>query len=226
MVYLVVAVLWLAVGAAVGVIEARHGSWSRGWVVSAVLGPLAVPLAMQRRRQAPPAPTVLETGQTRRGTVDLLIGMDGSAASRSAAMLAVRLFGPRVRRVAFATVLDVDTAAPHADNVLHPQPWPEEQAARSELQSAVAELRDQLEVNPTAVILAGDPAQALERYALDEGYEVIVVGCQGKGVSKLLLGSCAAKLSRKTRVPVFLIPAEPASAVPGLTAAIAPPASR
>lgn len=214
MVYVIVAVVWLVVGAAVGVIEGRHGHWHKAWVVSAILGPFAVPLALQHRHDAPPRPTVLSRGRARRGPIDLLIGFDGSESSMSAASLALRLFGPRVRRVTLATVLDVDTAAPHADSVLYPEPWPEERAAREQLESAAAALEIEAGDKPGSVILAGDPADALERHAMDDDYEVIVVGCRGKGLSKLLLGSCASSLACRTNVPVLLIPAEPAISAP------------
>lgn len=214
MVYVLITAAWLTVGAAVGVFEARHGAWHRGWVVSAIFGPFAVPLALQRRHESRPTPTVLVPGTARRGPIDLLIGFDGSASSLTAASLAVRLFGPRVRRVTLATVLDNDTAPPHADSVMYPEPWREELDAREQLEAASSTLRDGLVEWPGSVLLAGDPADALEKYAIDEGYEVLVVGCRGKGLSKLLLGSCASKLARSTRVPVLLIPAEPAAAAP------------
>ena len=226
MTYVVIAVAWVAVGAAVGVIEARHGSWHRGWLVSAIFGPFSVPLALHRWRAERPLPTVLTTGRVQRGPVDLLIGMDGSEASLSAALLAVRLFGSRVRRVTLAAVLDVDTAEPHADNVLHPKPWPEELLARANLELAAAALKEHLVQSPGSVILAGAPGDALERYAIDENYEVIVVGCRGRGLSKLLLGSCASRLACNTHVPVLLIPAEPAIQVPGRAHTTATPAGR
>lgn len=203
-------VAWLTVGAVVGVVEARHGGWHRGWVVAAIFGPLAIPLALQRRRQARPRPAVLTSGRARQGPVDLLIGIDGSPGSIAAASLAVRLFGPRVRRVMLATALDLDTAMPHREGGLYPEPWPEEEAARTHLDSAAAALQHECEVTPGSVVLAGEPADALEQYAISEGYEVIVVGCRGTGLSKRVLGSCASKLARKTAVPVLLIPADPA----------------
>lgn len=207
MTYVLVAAAWLLIGAVVGVIEARHGGWRHSWVVSAIFGPFSVPLALQRRRLERPEPSVLTPSRPRRGKVDLLIGLDGSDASTAAASLALGLFGPRTRRVTLATVLDVDTAAPHADHVLYPGPWPEETAARALLDTAAAELGARFDATPGAVVLAGVPADALEQYAVDEGYEVIVVGCRGKGLSKLLLGSCASQLACKTKVPVLLIPA-------------------
>ena len=214
MVYVAVAVAWLVVGAAVGVVEARHGHWRHSWVVSAILGPFALALALERRRLTPPSPAVLTAGRARRGPVDLLLGFDGSATSMEAAALAIGLFGPRVRRVTLATVLDVDTAAPHTDSALYAEPWPEEQAARHDLDTAVSALEESLGIKPGSVILAGAPADALERYAIDGGYEVLVVGCRGTGLSKLLLGSCASTLAGKARVPVMLIPAASVTSLP------------
>lgn len=205
----IVAIVWLVVGGAVGVIEARRGGWRHGWVVSAVFGPFAIPLALQRRHQAPPEAAVLAPSRARRGRVDVLVGVDGSEASMAAATTALWLFGPRVRRVTLAAVLDVDTARPHADDTMYPEPWPEERAARAHLEAATAALHRQFGVEPGSVVLAGTPAETLERYAVDEGYEVLVVGCRGRGLSKLLLGSTASRLARKTDVPVLLIPAEP-----------------
>ena len=131
-----------------------------------------------------------------------------------AAVQAIGFFGPRVRRVTLATVLDVDTVAPHADSTLYPEPWPEEQAALDDLDRAVRSLEADFAIKPGSVLLAGAPADALERYAIDEGYEVLVIGCRGKGLSKLLLGSCASTLPGKARVPVLLIPAAPIASPP------------
>jgi nucleotide-binding universal stress UspA family protein len=207
MVYVAVVVAWLVVGAVVGVVEARHGHWRKSWVVYAILGPFAIALVLERRHLTRPSPTVLATGRARRGPVDLLLGFDGSANSSKAAALAIELFGPRVRRVTLATVLDVDTAAPHADSTIHPGPWPEEQTARDDLDAAVSSLEADFGIKAGSVILAGAPADALERYAAEEGYEVLVIGCRGKGLSKLVLGSCASTLACRTKVPVMLIPA-------------------
>lgn len=214
MLYLLGVLAWLAVGAAVGLIEARHGAWHRGWVLMAPLGPLAIPLAVDRRRQAKPEPAVLATGQARRGPVDLLVGLDGSPASSSAASLALQLFGPRVHRVTLATVLDLDTAGPHAPERDDPEPWPEEQSARARLASMADSLRTSFGCEPGMVILAGEPADALERYAIDEGYEVIVIGSRGTGLGKRLFGSCASELACRTKVPVLVIPASPVVSAP------------
>lgn len=142
-----------------------------------------------------------------------------------AAALAIGLFGPRVRRVMLATVLDVETAAPHADSTLYPEPWPEEEAARDGLEMAVSSLEADFGVKAGSVLLAGAPPDALERYAAEEGYEVLVIGCRGKGLSKLVLGSCASTLASKAKVPVMLIPA-PATTASTTAAPSKAPASR
>jgi len=226
MVYVAVVVAWLAVGAAVGVVDARRGHWRHSWVVSAILGPFAVALAWERRHLAPPSPTVLTKGRARRGPVDLLLGFDGSPSSMEAAVLAIGLFGPRARKVMLATVLDVDTAAPHADSELYPVPWPEEQAARDHLDTAVSSLEADFGIEAGSVILAGAPADALERYAVEEGYEVLVIGCRGKGLSKVLLGSCASTLARAAKVPVMLIPEAPTTSSPSTATTSTAPARR
>ena len=213
-VVLVVVVGWLAVGALVGVVDARHGGWKYSWVVDALFGPFAIPVVIQRRHQAPPEPTVVASSRARRGPVDLLIGFDGSESSMSAASAALDLFGPMVRRVTLATVLDVDAARLHTADVLNPLPWPEEEAARAQLEAAATSLRQRSGVGPGSVLLAGEPADALEQYAIAEGYEVIVIGCRGKGLTKLVLGSCASKLASGTKVPALLIPTTPGIAEP------------
>lgn len=199
------AVAWLAVGAVVGVVEARRGYWRHGWILTAVFGPLAVPLAHQRRRSAVPGPVVLARGVPGTGTIDVLVGTDGSPASRAAAHQAVDLFGPRLRRITLATVIDRDSAAPHSASLLHPEPWPEEVAARQLLAGEAADLAATTGRGPETVILAGNPAEALERHACDHGFQVLVVGCRGEGATKLILGSCASHLASGAAVPVLLV---------------------
>lgn len=82
MVFIVILIAWLAIGAVVGVVDSRHGHWRHSWVVSTILGPFALALAWEHRRLEPPSATVLTTGRARRGPVDVLIGFDGSTVRR------------------------------------------------------------------------------------------------------------------------------------------------
>jgi nucleotide-binding universal stress UspA family protein len=196
-------------------------------VVSAILGPFAIPLAVDRRRVEPPAPLVLQGGRARTGPIDVRVGVDGSARSTEAAEVALALLGPRVRRVTLASVLDFGATTPPASSELFPDPYPEDVAARELLGAVAGVVRTSTGIEPGTVVLAGDPADALERHALEEGYDVLVVGCRGRGLSKRLLGSCAAKMAAKTSVPVLLIPSAPTTHLTrDLTELAASPRSR
>jgi nucleotide-binding universal stress UspA family protein len=52
--------------------------------------------------------------------------------------------------------------------------------------------------------LAGRPAEALQRLAVESGHDLLVVGTRGAGLSKLLLGSTATALAAHAKVPVLL----------------------
>lgn len=207
-IYLGIIVTWLVIGALVGVQEARRGHWRWSWLPYAVIGPFALPVAWMQGAHHPHAvnPVVVNRGDAHRGPVDVLVGIDGSDSALTAGLAAMALLGDRVRRVTLATVLDLDTATPHEDSTLYPEPWPEETAARAELELAAAEMGRAAGLVAGSVILAGEPAATLEQYASTEGYEVIVVGCRGKGLSKLVLGSCAERLTHRSSVPVLMIP--------------------
>ena len=58
---------------------------------------------------------------------------------------------------------------------------------------------------PSTVVLTGRPADALTRYAADEGYEVISIGRRGRGASKAVMGSTASRLANGADVPVLVV---------------------
>jgi nucleotide-binding universal stress UspA family protein len=221
MAVVLVIVAWVAVGAITGLVEARHGHWSKSWVLGAVLGPFAVPLAIHTHRREPRVTRTLAVGDAGAGSVDVLVGVDGSAASMAAAAKAAAWFGTQLGRLTLAAVLDLDTAAPHADSVLQPEAWAEETSAEDALQAARRVVRETAAIEPASVVLAGRPADVLEAYAADHGFDVIVVGSRGRGFSKALLGSCASRLAGRTHVPVLLVPASaaaPSAPSPGIDA--------
>ena len=125
-------VVWLLVGALAGLRRARRGGWAKSWVLLALLGPFSLVDASPGREPLPPA-VPLRPGRVGRGTVDVLVGLDGSPDAARAADLVVQLLGPRLHRLTLATVLDLDTARPHDTDPLDGSPWPEETAARDHL---------------------------------------------------------------------------------------------
>ena len=196
---------WLVIGAVVGLLDARRGGWHKGWVLSAILGPFAVPYGLQAyRRGSTVAPVRLDVGHVGPG-LSMLVGIDGSEASSAAAFTAIRLFSDRVGRVVLATVLDFDTAASERPD--SEGDWPERAAAGEALEGLADELAEERDHRPGTVLLSGDPADALEAFAAEEGYDVLVVGTRGRGGSKMVLGSCASRLGHRRRgVPVLLVP--------------------
>jgi len=60
----------------------------------------------------------------------------------------------------------------------------------------------------STVAMAGPAADVILDYAEKNGVDVIVMSSHGRsGVSRVLLGSTADKVLRRSRVPVFLVPA-------------------
>ena len=57
---------------------------------------------------------------------------------------------------------------------------------------------------PDLILLPGQPAEALQRLAAEGGYDLLVVGGRGTGLSKVLLGSTATALAAQAKVPVLL----------------------
>ena len=58
---------------------------------------------------------------------------------------------------------------------------------------------------------AGRPAEELQRLAVERGYDLLVVGTRGTGLSKVLLGSTATELAAHAKVPVLLAGGDPAA---------------
>jgi nucleotide-binding universal stress UspA family protein len=159
-------------------------------VIGAVLGPIAIPVAVDARRRAEPAGgTALATSVERGGPVDVLVGSDGSPESRAAARAATSLLGVRLGRLTLATVVPID-------------------ATRETLDAAVRDLEQEartIDPNAGRQVLRGAPADALTRHAFDDDYELLAIGARGRGRARTLLGSVASNLARSARVPVLVV---------------------
>ena len=53
--------------------------------------------------------------------------------------------------------------------------------------------------------MAGRPATVLDTIAAEDGYDLLVVGARGAGLSKVLLGSVASRLAARASVPVLVV---------------------
>jgi nucleotide-binding universal stress UspA family protein len=191
---------WLAIGLGLAVGMSRRGHdpfvW---WLLGTVLGPLALVLAIVAERRPRERPLSAHRATTP-GSVDMLVGIDGSAHAAAALQAALDLFGGRVGRVALATVLKLDDS---------PERRAEQAAARQRLERLAATVvrtgpSNQRGIVPELVLLSGRPADELERFAIEEGYGLLVIGTRGAGLSTVLLGSTATALAARGGVPVLV----------------------
>lgn len=193
-IFLLVAVLWLAIGVATAYVMGRRGHGGFGWlIVGAVLGPLALALAVDstRRAQVGSEP-VGQLGDAGEGPVDVLVGIDGSPESSAALRAACDLLGPRLGRLTLAAVVSYEAG----------------ERTAGERAEAVAMLQREATAvstfGPGMVVLSGPPAETLVTHSTEEGYHLLAVGTRGRGLSKALLGSVASHLVRRASVPVLV----------------------
>jgi len=188
---------WSVIGIASAVVMGRRGHAPFSWFfLGAVFGPLVIPLAFARARQAGSVPSV--GAGPWQGPVDVLVGIDGSPESIAAAEVVGALLGERMGRLVLATVVDYDTA-------LGGEGSPAHRAARLALAEAVGHVAGSLPVRSDSVVLAGRPADALASHAADGNFDVLAVGRRGRGASKLVMGSVATQLSRAAATPVLIV---------------------
>jgi nucleotide-binding universal stress UspA family protein len=61
-------------------------------------------------------------------------------------------------------------------------------------------------IDVEVIVLEGDPADELIRYAEENGMDIIVMGTLGRtGIERLLLGSVAGNVVRHSKVPVMVV---------------------
>jgi nucleotide-binding universal stress UspA family protein len=204
---LTLAATWVGVGLLVALVMGRHGhdpfAW---WLLGTILGPLVVPLVAAAEHRRADRARLLRAGVPGRGPVDVLVGVDGSPEAAAALATVLDLLGPRLGRLALATVTDLDASVEHDR---------QQAQACAELERQAETVRAWLSTQPSGadgdgpripelLLLAGRPAEALQRLAVKSGYDLLVVGTRGTGLSKVLLGSTATALAAHAKVPVLL----------------------
>lgn len=191
----VVAVLWAGIGLVGSLVMRRRGHDMFTWgALGAVFGPLVLPLAIDRARQARRAEASrLRPGVPGSGEIDVLVGIDGSAESKAALRAALAVVGPRLGRLAVATVVDYDRALGGRAKV--------ESEVRADLERLTASVPGCV---PEIALLTGPPADVLAAYAADHGFGLLAVGSRGRDASKALLGSVASRLVRRAKIPVLI----------------------
>lgn len=194
--FIIVALAWALFGVSMALVMGRRGHQPFMWLMLGIaFGPLVLPLAANAlRRDQPGMFERLSGGRPGTGSVDVLAGIDGSDEAENALHAAIGLLGSRLGLLTLAAVVDYDVAAGSglAEN--------NERARRDLVRTANATA-----LRPETVLLSGRPAEALRKYAVEHGYEVMVVGKRGRGASRVLLGSVASELARGGEVPVLIV---------------------
>jgi len=181
---LILLAAWLATGLTLAVVMGRRGHGAFQWFfLGAVLGPLALPLAWSSiRDEGGASARPLATGAPSSGSIDVLVGIDGSAEAADALRVAIQVVGANIGRLTLASVVTFDETSAQARK--------DEERAAGILETAANSIED---LDPGRVVLSGKPADALVRYASEGGYDVLAIGRHGRGASKALLGSTAAR---------------------------------
>lgn len=192
----IAAVIWLVIGVLIAFVMRRRGHNFWVWVaIGCVLGPLAVPLAIERARFHPieyQIPVMREAP----GKFDVLAGIDGSAESVAAVKAALALFGDSVSSLTLATVLDYDSGGSYTGS-----------ESRAEALDRLRRSAEEIRFEPTETrLLFGRADEALVAHAIGADIEMIVVGARGHGLSEALFGSVTKRLVGGCEVPVFVGP--------------------
>jgi nucleotide-binding universal stress UspA family protein len=188
--------VWLTVGITLAVLMGRRGHSPFEWfLIGAILGPIALPLAWSRISSETAAPNreiVDAVPGPGTGPVDVVVGIDGSPESEAALRTAVEILGPRIGRLTIAGVTEFGYGNPQVE---------------ADTQRALETMRGIAASASVAhlgiTILSGKPAEALPEYALRDGYQLLVVGRRGRGASKAILGSTAVQLASAS-IPVLV----------------------
>ncbi len=148
----------------------------------------------------------MASGDPGGGPVDVLVGIDGSPES-AATTTTLDLLGGRVGRLTLVAVTDLDDSSAGREESVRLQGELEGQAeaVRAWLRERDGPVQAKQTVVPELKLMAGQPATTLDTVAAEDGYDLLVVGARGAGLSSVLLGSVASRLAARARVPVLVV---------------------
>ena len=197
---------FVCIGLVLAIVMGRLGYNSFTWLVlGLLLGPIGLLLAVASVREGRPSwSRLVAGGHPGSGPVDVLIGIDGSRESATAATAALDLLGDRLGRLAMVAVTAIDEGpAGHEEQArLHAELERQAQALHDAQRERRQSDRAQQTIRPALVMRSGRPAAVLDQMAVEDGYGLVVVGARGAGLSTVLLGSVATRLAAQARMPV------------------------
>jgi nucleotide-binding universal stress UspA family protein len=193
---IIAVVIWLGAGSTVALMMRRSGHDFLLWLfLGVLLGPFTAMFALERHRRDERR-RIGRVGAEHAERFDAIAAIDGSEESIHAARIALDLFGDSLSSLTLVTVLDYE-----AGGTSIPQ---------SQAYALLADVASQIEFEPvnTAVIY-GPAAASISKLAQESGFELIIVGSRGRGMSKAIFGSVTATLVGGSAIPVFVGPRHP-----------------
>lgn len=196
---LVFIVVWSLSGIAIAVYMARRGH--NFWLFAAMglaYGPLTVVLAWSTSRRRGHVPTFVAEGSPwhEDGWLDVLIGLDGTEAALEAVEPMLAKFGPAIRSLHLASVVDHEVT----DSL---ETFETDDHRLSHLADAAARFGVP---DATEVLLGGEPDVELAAYAEANDIDVVVIGHRTRPISRKLRGSTLAGMARHSEVPILVLP--------------------
>jgi nucleotide-binding universal stress UspA family protein len=197
------------IGFVLAIVMGRLGYSPFAWgLLGLLLGPIALLLALvEVRNERPRWTRLVASGDPGGGPVDVLVGIDGSPESAAATTAALELLGGRVGRLTLVAVTEIDDSYAGREERARLQGELERQAeaVRNWLRERDGPVQAKQTVVPELKLLAGQPATTLDTIAAADGYDLLVVGARGAGLSSVLLGSVASRLAARASVPVLVV---------------------
>lgn len=138
---------------------------------------------------------------------DILIAIDGSAPSEKA--LDFAFANHAEANLTAVSILDPSALMEGSADLILPDTETWRETAEKEIQEVLDEAAhraDEVGLDLSTDIAHGAPARAIVNYADEHGFDQIIVGSHGRdGVSRVLLGSVAETVVRRSSVPVTVV---------------------
>ncbi|MFC6824480.1 universal stress protein [Halopelagius fulvigenes] len=143
----------------------------------------------------------------------ILVPTDGSETAEQAVEQAVDIASKYGSTIHALYVIDVDATSyslgtEQVDRIRqgHLDEMPEVKADADEATGYVADAATERGVSVEEHVTAGEPARAIRKFVEENDIDLVVMGSHGRsGLSRVVLGSVAEKVLRRTRLPVLVV---------------------
>lgn len=145
--------------------------------------------------------------ETRSMTETVLVAMDDSTLGRVALKYALETFSDARVTVVHVADPDLDMLPPDVEDVYDADPDSLDDVGDETARAVFEAVRDVIGEHHVGVTyLIGPVEDRLVRYADDGGFDHVVMGTHGRdGLSRVLIGSVAEAVVRRTDVPTVLV---------------------